>query len=170
MFVFTYLKQIELYTETLLIRKSFLGEACWIRILKNWIWKHFPTRLKHVSKDWINSLKTNERIPLEDVQDLEQLITADSTLMEKAIYCRGELEIFLSLLLNVSRPTYVFSSTTVTDKRIKQMQTQMQQRQPIHQHLLRVQTLTTLSNFPNWTLPYLTGWHRMKWKEFWDRF
>lgn len=85
--------------------------------------KHVPRLNEFTEKLDIS----NEKMSLEDAQDLEQLIPTNSSLMEKVNECRCELESFLSSQLDVSRPSQLVSSLTVTNERMNQMQTQMQQ-------------------------------------------
>ena len=122
-----YRKQTRTHSETLLIKKSLLGDQGIEELDLKASSHKVETCIEGLNEFTEKLDTTSERISLEDVQDLEQLITADSSLMEKAIDCRSALESFLSLLLNVSRPSHVFRTMTVTDERINQMKTQMQQ-------------------------------------------
>ena len=118
---------------------------------------------------------TDERMSLEGVEDLEQLVTSDSSIIEKAIDCRGELESFLNSLLDVLEPSHMHSPVTVTDERINLIQTQMQQlglgqpRQHFHQHPLNAQMPCSSVKLPKLEIPVFSG-DKMKWKEFWDTF
>lgn len=112
---------------------------------------------------------------LENVEDLEQLMTSNSSIIEKAIDCRGELESFLNSLLDVSEPSQMHSSVTVTDERINQMQTQMQQlelgqpQQNFHQYPRNVPMPCSSIRLPKLEIQVFNG-DKMKWKDIWDTF
>ena len=86
-------------------------------------------------------------------------MTSDSSVIEKAMDCRGELESFLNSLLDVSEPSQMHSSVTVLDKRINQTQTQMQQlglgqpQQHFHQHPHNVQMPCSSVKLPKLEIP-----------------
>ena len=128
------------------------------------------TCIKRLNKFIENLDSTNERMSLENVEDLEQLMTSDSSITGKALGCRGELESFLNSLLDVSELSQIHSSVTVTDERINQMQTQMQQlgfcqpQQHFHHYPRNVQMPCSSVKLPKLEIPVFNG-DKMKWKE-----
>ena len=113
--------------------------------------------------EWINKLDgTDERISQENPEELEQLMTEDSILMESAFECRGELESFCKSLEDMmSALSHSFSLATEADTDMSQIQTQLQQMK-IGQHHVSIK-------LPKLEIPMYNG-EKLRWTEFWDTF
>ena len=78
--------------------------------------------------DFIGKLDNcNERMSLEAMDDHEQLILSDSSVIEKALDCCGDLECFQDTLHDMLAPPQDFSRHSLTDDGISKLQNQIQQ-------------------------------------------
>ena len=107
----------------------------------------------------------DELISLEGMDDHEQLLLADSFLIETTLDCCGDLECFQQTLQDMLAPPQTSFPYSLTDDGISQMQNKIQQLS-LGQH----------SNFqsssiklPQLEIPTFSG-DKMRWKEFWDTF
>ena len=107
----------------------------------------------------------NERMSLEGMGDHEQLILSDSSVIETALDCCGDLECFQQTLYDMLAPPQTSSPLSLPGDGINQIQNQIQQL-----------SLAQHSNFhssaiklPQLEIPTFSG-DKMRWKEFWDTF
>ena len=102
---------------------------------------------------------------LEGMDDHEQLLLSDSSVIETALDCCGDLECFQQTLQDILVPPKTFSPLSRTDEGISQIQNQIQQLS-LGQH----SNFQSSSNkLPQLEIPAFSG-DKMRWKEFWDTF
>ena len=107
----------------------------------------------------------NERMSLEGMDDHEQLILSDSSVIETALDCCGDLECFQQTLYDMLAPPQTSSPLSLPGDRINQIQKQIQQlslaqHSNVHSSSIKLSTLKILT---------FSG-DKMRWKEFWDAF
>ena len=85
----------------------------------------------------------------------------DSSLMETAFECRGDMESFHKSLEDMSALPQSVSPVTVADEGMNQIQSQLQQLK-IGQHHASIK-------FPKLEIPTFNG-EKLKWTAFWDTF
>ena len=100
-----------------------------LRVLSNKV----DTCIKRLN-EWVDKLdSTDERMSQEKPDELEQLMAEDSSLMETAFECRGDLENFHKSLEDMSALSQSVSPVNVADEGMNQIQSQLQQLK-IRQH------------------------------------
>ena len=112
--------------------------------------------------EWIDKLDIiDERISQENPDDLEQLMSEDSILIELAFDCRGELETFYKSLEDLSNVSHSLSVGAEANYEMNQLQTQLQQ--------LKISQRHASVKLPKLEIPVFNG-DVLKWTEFWDTF
>ena len=128
-----------------------------VKVLSNKV----ETCIKRLN-EWVDKLDCiDERISKEKPDELEQLMSEDSDLMELAYGCRGELENFHKSLEDLSTMTHSLSAGAEAYTEMSQIQSHMQQLKISQQH--------ASIKLPKLDIPIFNG-DKLRWTEFWDTF
>ena len=86
-----------------------------------------PTCIKRINEFIGKMDNCNERMALEAMENHEQLILSDNSIIESALDCCGDLECFHQTLQDMLSPPQTFSPHNFHDDGLSQLQNQIQQ-------------------------------------------
>ena len=142
--------------------KIFFSRTGWPIFVVNTV----TTCMKRIN-EFIGKLDNcNERKALEALDNYEQLILSDSSIIESALDCCGDLECFRhQTLQDMLSPPQTFSPHNFHDDGLCQLQIQIQQLYMSQQSNCQASSI----KLPQLEIPTFSG-DKMRWKEFWDTF
>ena len=127
---------------------------------------HKVTTCIKIINEFIGKLDScNERMSLEAIENHEQLILSDSSVIESALDCCGDLECFQQTVHDMLSAPQTFSPQSLHDDGISQLQSQIQQLSISQQTNCQASSI----KLPQLEIPTFGG-DKMRWKEFWDTF